>query len=224
MAEPKQLCGICSPVRDEGFATMGCRELSPASGYCSMAAEPLLAPNAEPYDTSAPIFEGGLAGRRRRRRMHLSGGSGGLIGVFLRVTNSRTLRPSGRRPTCGDRIKSQVRPMAPRTRPPAAADCDREWSRRSLRRFALARVKRAWSVDAAEHPSARTGGAPGRTRTSTVSPPTDFESAASTNSATGAGRRIISAIAGGSTSALYRAARPCRCGSLRSTECRRRWQ
>jgi hypothetical protein len=29
-------------------------------------------------------------------------------------------------------------------------------------------------------------GAPGRTRTSTMSPPTDFESAASTNSATGA--------------------------------------
>src|SRR5215510_2483465 len=46
-------------------------------------------------------------------------------------------------------------------------------------------------------------GAPGRTRTSTMSPPTDFESAASTNSATGARRRIIAAHGGGSTAAIY---------------------
>src|SRR5258707_6450440 len=47
-------------------------------------------------------------------------------------------------------------------------------------------------------------GAPGRTRTSTMLPPTDLESAASTNSATGATwarRRIIAAHPRGSTSA-----------------------
>src|SRR5262249_42925185 len=37
-----------------------------------------------------------------------------------------------------------------------------------------------------------------------MSPPTDFESAASTNSATGARTRIIAAHGGGSTTALYR--------------------
>src|SRR6266511_3473636 len=42
-------------------------------------------------------------------------------------------------------------------------------------------------------------GAPGRNRTSTVLPPPDFESGASTNSATGAARPIIAATGRGST-------------------------
>ena len=42
-------------------------------------------------------------------------------------------------------------------------------------------------------------GAPGRTRTSTILPLPDFESGASTNSATGAGGRNIAAKRGGST-------------------------
>jgi hypothetical protein len=45
----------------------------------------------------------------------------------------------------------------------------------------------------------RRNGAPGRTRTSTMLPPPDFESGASTNSATGACGRIIAAPGGGST-------------------------
>src|SRR2546423_7719557 len=42
-------------------------------------------------------------------------------------------------------------------------------------------------------------GAPGRTRTSTMLPPPDFESGASTNSATGACARTIAGRDGGST-------------------------
>ena len=45
----------------------------------------------------------------------------------------------------------------------------------------------------------RRSGAPGRTRTSTMLPLPDFESGASTNSATGAGGRNIAAKPGGST-------------------------
>src|SRR5262249_9564928 len=67
----------------------------------------------------------------------------------------------------------------------------------------VGQVRRAWRAPSGEVDVAN-GGAPGRTRTSTMSPPTDFESAASTNSATGARIGIITAHGGGSTPALYR--------------------
>ncbi len=56
----------------------------------------------------------------------------------------------------------------------------------------------------------QTAGAPGRNRTSTVLPPPDFEFGASTNSATGAGGRIIAATGRGSTPIAVFAPYQCR--------------
>ena len=103
-----------------------------------------------------------------------------------------SLRPGATLVTCDDKLMG----WAARTKGAHAMDAKKS----AARRIAISRVFRdflEWSATVVA-PRERQIGAPGRTRTSTPSPATDFESAASTDFATGAARRrtIMGAGAG----------------------------